>query len=38
VINRKSFIIFDGCLLAGELAYLAILGWQVYQDMKRDYR
>lgn len=38
MINRKRFTILAACLLAGVLAYLALLGWRFYPAMEQDYR
>lgn len=36
--RRKHFIILAACLLAGTIAYLVLLGWRAYPDIKREYQ
>ena len=38
VIKRKQLIIPAAWLLAGALAYGALLGWRAYPDLKQEYR
>lgn len=35
---RAPFKTLTACLLAGVLAYLALLSWRAYPDMKREYQ